>query len=111
MVDVTEISAVVAAAGVLVGVAYYILDMRNQTRMRQTDLTMRLYQGILTKEVMNYWYQVKTRDEKDYSARYSRSSRGEVLSKARLPELIGNSSDILTFASTSTLKTISKRFL
>jgi hypothetical protein len=55
MVDITEISAMIAAAGVLVGVVYYILDMRNQTRMSQTDLTMRLYQGILTKEVLNYW--------------------------------------------------------
>jgi hypothetical protein len=43
MVDVTEISAIVAAAGVLVGVVYYILDMRNQAKIRQTDLVMRLY--------------------------------------------------------------------
>jgi xanthosine utilization system XapX-like protein len=43
MVDITEISAVVAAAGVLVGVIYYILDMRNQAGMRQTDLLMRMY--------------------------------------------------------------------
>ena len=43
VVDITEISAVVAAAGVLVGVVYYVLDMRNQSRQRQTDLIMRLY--------------------------------------------------------------------
>jgi len=41
MVDITEISAMVAAAGVLVGVAYYIQDMRSQSRIRQTDLTLR----------------------------------------------------------------------
>jgi hypothetical protein len=39
MVDITEISAVVAAAGVLVGVAYYILDMKHQRQVRQTDLS------------------------------------------------------------------------
>ena len=50
MVDITEISAVVAATGVLVGVIYYILDMRNQARVRQTDLIMRLYSTIMTKE-------------------------------------------------------------
>lgn len=43
MVDITEISAIVAAAGVLVGVVYYILDIRYQARTRQTDLMMRLY--------------------------------------------------------------------
>ena len=48
MVDITEISAIVAAAGVLVGVAYYILDMRNQTRLRQTDLVMRTFSPIFS---------------------------------------------------------------
>ena len=50
MVDITEISAMVAAAGVLVGVVYYVLEIRHQTKARedmakttQTDLLMRLY--------------------------------------------------------------------
>jgi hypothetical protein len=30
LVDVTEISAVIEAAGVLIGVVYYILDMQHQ---------------------------------------------------------------------------------
>jgi hypothetical protein len=30
MVDITEVFAIVAAAGVLVGVVYYIVDMRHQ---------------------------------------------------------------------------------
>ena len=42
MVDLTEISVVVAAAGVLIGVIYYILDIRHQTRIRQTDLEIRM---------------------------------------------------------------------
>ena len=50
VVDITEISAMVAAAGVLVGVVWYILDMRNQTRLRQTDLVMRLYAVFATEE-------------------------------------------------------------
>jgi hypothetical protein len=36
MVDITEISAIVAAAGVLVGVVYYVLDIRHQRQARQT---------------------------------------------------------------------------
>jgi hypothetical protein len=33
----------VTAAGVLVGVVYYVLEIRHQTILRQTDLVMRLY--------------------------------------------------------------------
>jgi xanthosine utilization system XapX-like protein len=51
MVDVTEISAIVAAAGVLVGVVYYILDMRNQSRQRQTDMVMRMYLAMGSEEM------------------------------------------------------------
>ena len=43
MVDVTEISAIVAAAGVLIGVVYYVLDMRHQMQVRQTELILGLY--------------------------------------------------------------------
>ena len=52
MVDITEISAVVAAAGVLVGVIYYILDIRHQTRIRQTDFVIRLYSTFGSREFM-----------------------------------------------------------
>ena len=43
MVDITEISAMVAAAGVLVGVVYYLLDIRNQAMIRKTALITNLY--------------------------------------------------------------------
>ena len=43
MVDIIEISAVMAAVGVITAAVYYILDMRNQTRVRHLDLFMRLY--------------------------------------------------------------------
>jgi len=50
MVDLTEISAVVAAAGVLVGVAYYILVVRNQAMIRKTELITRLYSHLYGSE-------------------------------------------------------------
>jgi len=50
MVDVTEISAIVVAAGVLVGVVYYVLQMRHQEKMRKTDLVVRLYSTWESKE-------------------------------------------------------------
>jgi hypothetical protein len=67
MVDVTEISAIVAAAGVLVGVAYYILDMRHQSKVRQTDLAVRLYSQVCTKEFMEALHKLLSAEYKDYN--------------------------------------------
>jgi len=50
MVDITEISAMVAAAGVLVGVVYYLLVVRNQAMMRKTELVTRLYSHLYGSE-------------------------------------------------------------
>ena len=67
MLDVTEISAMVAAAGVMVGVVYYILDMRNQARTRQTDLVMRLYSTYGSKDFQEAWATVRELDFNDYN--------------------------------------------
>ncbi len=66
MVDITEISAVVAAVGVLVGVVYYILEMRHQTRIRKTDLIIRLYSTVNTHEFMDAFRKVASLQVKDY---------------------------------------------
>ena len=74
MVDITEVSAVVAAAGVLVGVVYYILDMRHQNKVRQTDLIMRLYSTYGSKEYQeaypHFFAFVKFKDYEDFKNRY-----------------------------------------
>jgi hypothetical protein len=66
MVDITEISAMVAAAGVLVGVAYYILDMRNQSKMRQMDFIMRVPSSFVSKEVFGTLATVMKTEFKNY---------------------------------------------
>jgi hypothetical protein len=43
MVDIQTVSIGIASASVVAGVLYYIFQIRHQTRMRQTDLIMRLY--------------------------------------------------------------------
>ncbi len=69
MVGITEISAIVAAAGVIVGVAYYILDMRNQTRLRHMDLVMRLYSVFATEEFQKEMFTLMADTEtKDWNA-------------------------------------------
>ena len=66
MVDITETAAIIAAAGVLVGVAYYVLDIRNQSKVRQTDLVMKLYSQFNSFEFQKVWYEVLEREAKDY---------------------------------------------
>jgi hypothetical protein len=61
MVDIPSISAIVAAAGVLVGIVYYILDMRHQSKVRQTDLIMRLYATFSGNEFQDAWAKVRER--------------------------------------------------
>jgi hypothetical protein len=74
MVDITEISAVVAAAGVSVGVIYYILDMRHQSKVRETDLVMRLYSVIGSKEYLEayplFFTFVEFKDYEDFKNKY-----------------------------------------
>jgi len=65
VVDITEVSAIVAAAGVLVGVAYYILDMRNQTRMRKTELLTRLYSTMVNKDWLEAWDKIDRLESDD----------------------------------------------
>ena len=73
MVDITEISAIVAAAGVLVGVIYYVLEIRHQSRMKQTDLIMRLYSAYgneeYSKAVIRY-LATEYRDYNDFVEKY-----------------------------------------
>lgn len=68
MVDVTEISAIIAAAGVLIGVVYYILDMRHQRQERQTGLLVRVvpWINIDSKELQTAMMRTLKTEYKDY---------------------------------------------
>jgi hypothetical protein len=66
MVDITEVSAMVAAAGVLIAVIYYMLDIRNQAKLRKTDLVMRLYSAFGSSEFVEAWEIMRKREFTDY---------------------------------------------
>jgi hypothetical protein len=58
MVDILllqTVSIAIASAGVFIAAIYYILQIRHQTRMRQTDLLMRLCSVWLTKDWLEAW--------------------------------------------------------
>ena len=50
VVDVQTVSITIASAGVFAAAIYYILQLRHQTKVRQTDLLMRLYSTLGSKE-------------------------------------------------------------
>jgi hypothetical protein len=74
MVDITEISAMAVAAGVLVGVVYYVLEIRHQSKMRQAeietrqaDLLMRIYSTFGSEEFQKALTKTINMDFKDFN--------------------------------------------
>ncbi len=67
MVDIQTVSIAVASAGVFLAAMYYIFQIRHQTRMRQTDLVMRLYSEFRSLEFQKIWQEVMKREATDYN--------------------------------------------
>lgn len=66
MVGIQEVSIAVASAGVFLAAIYYVLQIRNQSRMRQTDLIMRLYSIRDSKEFQESWKKVMAKEFEEY---------------------------------------------
>ena len=50
MVDTPEISAIVSAVSVVVGVVLTVIELRNLVKQRKSDLLMRLHLAFSSKE-------------------------------------------------------------
>jgi len=57
MVDISTVSIAIASAGVFAAAIYYILQLRHQSRMRQTDLVVRLYSAFSGKELQEAYFE------------------------------------------------------
>jgi len=66
MLDISSISAVVAAIGVIVGVVLAILELRNITKTRQMEIIMSIYSRLSTREFLDAWEKMRTGEFKDY---------------------------------------------
>jgi hypothetical protein len=64
MVDIQTVSILVTSAGLLIAALYYALQIRHQTKIRQTDLLVRLCSTVGTKEWMEAWGNVCAYDMK-----------------------------------------------
>jgi len=65
--DIASISAVVAAGGVIIGVVFAMLEIRNLVKARKTDLTMRLASAWHSEGMMEKWLKVINLEFEDYS--------------------------------------------
>lgn len=65
--DVSTLSVVVAAASVLVGVLFALMQLRDFVRTRQTDLVMRLYSTYGSREFQEAWVETLRLEFKDYN--------------------------------------------
>jgi len=66
MVDVQTVSIAIASASVFIAAVYYILQLRHQAKMRQTDLVMRLYSTWGGERLQDAREEIMTREFKDY---------------------------------------------
>ena len=84
MVDLTSISAILAAIGVFVGVVFAILQLRDLVKTRQTDLIMRLYSHFGSKEFLaarKTVLDLSFEDYSDYVKKYGQFGRLEAVSE------------------------------
>jgi hypothetical protein len=67
MVDVQTVSIAIASASVVAGVVYYAFQLRHQTKIRQTDLVMRLCSTYGGKEYTEALARVLAFEYEDYN--------------------------------------------
>jgi hypothetical protein len=67
MVDIQTISIAIASAGVLIAAVYYVLQIRHQSKVRQTDLVMRLYDKFGSTEFQKAYQMIMGLEYEDYA--------------------------------------------
>jgi len=66
VVDISTVSIVLASTSVMAAAIYYILQIRQQTKVRQTDLVTRLYSTFASLEFQEAWHKIYFTEFKDY---------------------------------------------
>jgi hypothetical protein len=73
MTEISLIRDLVAIFGVIAGLTYYVLTVRNQNRARQAQLLMQLYNRMQDPNLMNAYNEVMNREwdsVEDYYNKY-----------------------------------------
>jgi len=73
VVDISSISAIIAAAGVIVGFVFTYLQLRNLVKTRRTELRWRILQSTNSKEFLEAGMKImdmEFKDQKDFEEKY-----------------------------------------
>jgi hypothetical protein len=89
MVDVQTVSIVIASASIVAGILYYLLDIRNQSKIRQTSMVMIIFSKFGSKGFQAAWQEVMNRDFKNYDDYVKEHGLAEVWEVAMLFEGLG----------------------
>ena len=66
MIDIQTVSIAIASAGVFLAAIYYIFQIRHQSKMKQTDLVIRLVSDMRSAEVVAAFADIYGAEFKDY---------------------------------------------
>jgi len=89
VVDIQTVSIAIASTSVLIAAIYYVLQIRNQTKIRQTDLVMRLYSTFGSKEFQDAWTRIESIEFKNYDEYVKKCGLGDYAQCATFFEGIG----------------------
>ncbi len=73
MIDLETASIIIASTGVFAASLYYIMQFRAQSKIRQTDIIIRLYSTLVSREFLAAWETIRNREIEsidDYKERY-----------------------------------------
>jgi hypothetical protein len=87
MVDIQTISIAIASAGVFAAALYYIWQIRHQTKLRQTDIIMRLhsfYNSEAFQKAVTLSLAVDYKDYDDFMKKYGSPSQNDVIVSIRM---------------------------
>jgi hypothetical protein len=89
MVDTQTVSVAIASTSVVIVAIYYVFQIRHQTRLRQTDLVMRLYSTFGSKEFQDAWTRIESNEFKNYDEYVKKCDLGDYAQCATFFEGIG----------------------
>jgi len=89
MVDIQTVSVAIASTSVVIVTIYYVFQIRHQTRLRQTDLVMRLYSTFGSKEFQDAWTRIESIEFKNYDEYKKKCGLGDYAQCATFFEGIG----------------------
>jgi hypothetical protein len=89
MVDIQTVSVAIASTSVVIVAIYYVFQIRHQTRLRQTDLVMRLYSTFGSKEFQDAWARIESKEFNNYDEYVKKCGLGDYAQCATFFEGIG----------------------